>query len=119
MKNVLCAIAVAAILSVVSQASAGEPGNVSKKGLSAMGIPSLKVMSDSEGTKVRGTAASVFGASGAYAFRPGAAAGSINAYSASGNFFSAGGSFSAATATGPFGGTSSAAAGGGAIAVGF
>lgn len=59
MKRVVALIAAAVLVVAAGSANAADR-EISKSGLAKMGIPGLKVMSDAEGSKVRGTAAFAF-----------------------------------------------------------
>jgi hypothetical protein len=122
MKRIVALVAALVVVAAAASANAAEP---TKSGLSKMGLPGLKVMSDSEGSKVRGTFALIYGestsSSASVSFTSASAATSTNGYVAGGANGAAavGGntSTSSAATTGFFSTTASAS--GGSFVLGF
>jgi hypothetical protein len=132
MKRIAIASLVVALFGLSSTAvKAAEPVNnsISESNLSAMGLPGLAVMSDAQGTKVRGMGTTATGNGFALSFLLGLGA-SHNNYTATGGLFSHGTNASGAGAGlggggglfgaggGTFGGLG-AFGGGGSTGIGF
>ena len=121
MKRIVALVAALVVVAAAASANAAEP---SKSGLSAMGLPGLKVMTDAEGSKVRGTFAVVYGSSTSSTNsvslfgNSASSATSTNSYLAGGNYVGAGINGSTAYSSGSLF-SSSATAGGFSAAFGF
>jgi hypothetical protein len=96
MKTLLSVAAV--VVLAASPAFAGQ-GQVSKNSLAKMGLAGMQVMSDEQGSQIRGTSVAVVaGISYAHISGEGGSAGSVNGYFAAGNHSASGANVSFAAA---------------------